>query len=463
MGIGHSRSSFDNLDIYPSRAFLQGSLTVVLVGTYFLLVGLLAQVIGFLGGSASLPAKALLILLGLVGLTILLLSDRVRSWLQRFVSRHLKRPEHDFLKLWTDFTRGTSSVLDAQELGKSAAGVISENFHVLGVSVLRLSLDGGELNWLYSTATTETPTSSVSLTEEMEASLGEKSAPFDLDRESGVWAKAFLDAFEQNFEHGGNRVIVPLRTGDRLVGIVALSDRVNGVPYSHEEFDLLSCIGDQLAAGLLNCSLTEEVLQSKELEAFQTLSTFFVHDLKNAANSLSLMLQNLPVHFDDPEFRGDAVRAIGRTTERINKMIVNLSSLRQEHQIVRKRCRLDELITGILDELGAEFSGDLLLESDIQQLPELLIDRQAIRSVIVNLIVNAKEASVKEGRVFVEARSESDQVQIVVSDNGVGMNEQFVRKELFRPFSSTKNKGLGIGMFQCKKIMDWYIRAGSVW
>ena len=90
-----------------------------------------------------------------------------------------------------------------------------------------------------------------------------------------------------------------------LLGVIILADRVNGVPYSREERELLKCIGDQAAAGLSNRSLTEALLQAKELEAFQTMSTFFVHDLKNAANSLNLMLGNIPKHFDDPEFRKD--------------------------------------------------------------------------------------------------------------------------------------------------------------
>ena len=90
-----------------------------------------------------------------------------------------------------------------------------------------------------------------------------------------------------------------------------IADRVNGVPYSVEEMDLLKCIGDHVAAGLLQLRLTEELMHGRELEAFQAMSTFFVHDLKNAASSLSLMLQNLPEHFDDPEFREDALRGIG--------------------------------------------------------------------------------------------------------------------------------------------------------
>ena len=64
------------------------------------------------------------------------------------------------------------------------------------------------------------------------------------------------------------------------------------------------------------------------MEAFQAISAFFVHDLKNAASTLSLTLQNLPVHFDDPAFRQDALRGIGETANRINQLISRVGALR---------------------------------------------------------------------------------------------------------------------------------------
>src|SRR5438445_3638980 len=107
-----------------------------------------------------------------------------------------------------------------------------------------------------------------------------------------------------------------------------LADRVGGVPYTVEELDLLKCMGDQVAVSVLNLRLTEEIMRGKELEAFQAMSAFFVHDLKNAASTLSLTLQNLPVHFDNPAFRQDALRGIGETANRINELISRLTALR---------------------------------------------------------------------------------------------------------------------------------------
>lgn len=453
IGIGHVRSCFGEFDIYPSRAMLQGSVTVILTGGYFVIVGLLAQSVAILGGMANFPAQALVLLLGAVGLSVMFLSERFRTFLQRFVSRHFQRPEHDFRKIWTDFTRRTSSVLDAVTLGKNAAEVISENFHVLGVTVFRVASNPPGLERLHSTEK-RGEISGLKIDPDSLAALADPGQPFVLDYESATWARELRDCCAKKFDHGGDRLVVPLVAAERLVGLMVLTDRVNGVPYSHEELDLLKCIGDQLAGGLLNCSLTEEVLQAKELEAFQTLSTFFVHDLKNAANGLSLMLQNLPTHFDDPEFRADAVRGVGRTVERINRMILKLGSLRRELQLNVKPCRLDLLCEEVLDGLGAGMNGSKSLTRDLSPVPEQEIDEEAMRSVVTNLVTNAHESLHGPGEVKISTRTDSRGVELVVADNGCGMSPEFVKTLLFRPFHTTKTNGLGIGMFQCKKIIE---------
>jgi putative PEP-CTERM system histidine kinase len=218
--------------------------------------------------------------------------------------------------------------------------------------------------------------------------------------------------------------------------------------------DLLACIGNQLAGAFLNHALTEKVLQAKELEAFQTISTFFVHDLKNAANSLNLTLQNLPVHFDDPEFRADTVKTVGRTVERINQMILKLSSLRHELQLHRVPCRLDFLCAEVLDGLDPEMQNGGMIHRDLQIVPECRLDPEAIRSVLTNLVVNAREAMAGNGDIHVATRSENGRLLLTVADKGCGMSADFIKNQLYRPFYSTKTKGLGIGMFQCKKIVE---------
>ena len=183
---------------------------------------------------------------------------------------------------------------------------------------------------------------------------------------------------------------MPLTAGEQSLGALVLADRVNGAPYTAEELELLKCIGDQFTSVLLNLRLANEVVQARELEAFRTMSAFFVHDLKNAAASLNLMLKNLPVHFDNPAFREDALRGVGNTARRIDEMIARLSALRQRPDFKPEKTDLNELVTETID--GLEALQGVALTMELQPLPRILADREQLRSVVTNLLLNARDA-----------------------------------------------------------------------
>jgi putative PEP-CTERM system histidine kinase len=231
-----------------------------------------------------------------------------------------------------------------------------------------------------------------------------------------------------------------------------LADRVGGGRYTFEEYDLLKCIGDQIGASLLNFRLSAELMLGKEREAFQNISAFFVHDLKNTASTLNLMLQNLPVHFDDPAFRKDALRGIGKTAHRINELIERLSILRHKLELKPTECDLNELVGEALETLNG--ASEVELVKELAPVPKLCADREQLQSVITNLLLNAHDAVGPKGRVTVSTDHGDGWAALSVADNGCGMSPAFLRDSLFRPFQTTKKKGLGIGMFQSKMIVE---------
>ncbi len=452
--VGYLRSDLADVDVYPSQAILQGSITMLIVGGYLFVVGLLAQVVSAMGGVQHFQAQAFLVLLGLAGLALLLLSDRFRQRRRRFVSRHFRRPQHDFRKVWTLFTERTFKQFDERALCDAVARLICETFDVLSVTVWLAKEGEEDLTVITSTSQMRRDSDDDGLDRRKVdlLPLQQYSAPFELEALKGAWAQQLRESNPKQFPHGGRWIAVPLLSAQRWMGLIVIRDRVSGTAYSAEEMDLLKCIGDQLSASLLNLRLGEENLRAKEMEAFQTLSAFFVHDLKNAASGLNLTLQNLPLHFDDPEFRKDALRGIAGTVERINSLISRLSLLRGKFEIHPVKLDLNQLVAEVVKELDGTLGADL--ETEFQPLPPLLGDRDQLESVIRNLVLNAHEALNGEGRIQIATSRSEDAAVLSVSDNGCGMSEEFLRRSLFRPFLSTKAKGIGIGMFQTRAIIQ---------
>lgn len=446
----YMRRGLSGIEVYPSRAVLRSSVVVVLAGGYLVIVGVLAQVVALVGGTDDFQTKAALVLVGIVFLAILLLSKRIQQEIQGFVTRHFKRPEHDFRRVWTIFTQNLPKARDQKSLCTIASRLISENLNVLSVSIWLVSDQRNTLTFAASTAPSAKD-------EDADAGviadvLVDKKEPFDLETIPGTWADTLRSIAPSQFNNGGNRVCVPLHAGDRLLGVAVLADRVSGISYKTEELDLLKCIGDQVAAGLLGLRLNEDLMQARELEAFQTMSAFFVHDLKNAASRLSLMLQNLPDHYDDPEFRADALRGIGNTVNHINRIVSRLSALRNTLELRPVEFDLTEMIAKAMD--GLEQNTDIEWVKNYGEIPLLVADREQLQNVMTNLLMNAKEAVAAGGRVIVTTEMREAHVMFSVSDNGCGMSRAFLKEQLFRPFQTTKKTGTGIGMFQSRMIVE---------
>ncbi len=449
------RAAHFKADVYPSQSILQSSFTALLAGAYLLGVGVLAKIAVRTGGDEAFAGKALLILLAIVLLAVLLQSDRGRVRFRHLISRHFQRPLHDYRAVWMKFTEGTAACVEERELCRSIAKLTAELFDALSVSLWLLD---GQKDTLALAAST-----SASVTKQAERGIepGEardlitrfRSQPEAIDFESLTdrWAATLRKANPSEFPNGGNRIAVALIRGDRFVGMLVVGDRVSGVPFSVQDLDMLKCVADHATSSVLSGQSSQRLMQARELEAFQTMAAFFVHDLKNAASTLNLMLQNFPAHFDEPAFREDALRGMGKTVEHINGLIGRLALLRRSLDIRPVETDLSEVIEGTL--AGLKLTG-VTLEKELNTVPKLPLDQEQFQKVLTNLVLNAMEASASGGRIRIATERADRWAVMTVSDTGCGMSAEFLRDGLFRPFRTTKKSGLGIGMFQSKMIIE---------
>jgi putative PEP-CTERM system histidine kinase len=450
------RAGHFDVDVYPSHSVLKGSLTALLAGIYLLIIGVFAKVVTFGGGDAVFTLKAFVILVGLVLLTILLLSDRVRLHTSRLISRHFQRPLYDYRTVWRKFTEGTASCVTQKELCQAAVKLTADVFQVLSVTMWQVDEKNEQLVFAASTFLSEARADALNPKNcdvaGVISALRKYPGPMDIDSSKEQWAATLRLCHPDEFHKDGNRVCVPMVVGGEILGLMILGDRIGGGAFFGQDFDLLKCIGDEVAASLFNARLAQKLLQAKELEAFQTMSAFFVHDLKNAANTLNLMLQNLPAHFDDPAFREDALRGTSKTVAHINHLIERLSLLRHELKIKPVESDFNALVVRSLADL--EKAPGINLIKNLQPLPQMLLDEEQLLKVITNLVLNAKEAVTRDGQIHIGTNRSNGWAVLSVSDNGCGMNPEFLSRSLFRPFQTTKKNGLGIGMFQSKMIVE---------
>jgi signal transduction histidine kinase len=198
--------------------------------------------------------------------------------------------------------------------------------------------------------------------------------------------------------------------------------------------------------------------ESKQFESFIRLSAMLTHDLKNAIEALSLTVGNMEQHFDNEQFRADAMKSVAGATDKLKAIVARLTrpltSLSGEH----KRPVPVDLIP-ILERVTKQTAVPLAHRHKIVlNLPPslyALVDSQRISAVVENLVLNAVEAmSEKNGTITIQGSDlQNGSVTFSISDTGVGISESFIKQRLFHPFATTKKRGVGLGLYTCREIV----------
>jgi putative PEP-CTERM system histidine kinase len=447
------RAGVLKMDIYPSHKLLYNSFTVMVVGIYFLALGLSAKI-----SSPFLPYSllSLMVFMGLLGLLMILLSDRVRLKTKHFISRHLSRPQYDFREIWRSFTARTATMVQEKAFCESVVKLISEMFDVLSVSIWLVNENQKGFRCAGSTALSDTGVQNLFPVQNGSSALVQRlrkqPALIDIEDPADKNTLEFDQAQMDLFFETRIRYLAPLSAGDDFLGFISLGDRVKDQPMSFEASEILRTIVDQTAAGLLNLKLSERLRQAREMEAFQTVAAFFVHDLKNLAAKLSMMFENLPDHFDNPEFRDDALRMMSRSVEQVNAICNRMSLLREKLDIHPVETDLNEVVKTVLS--GFEGLASESLVEKLQPVPKVFADPEQMEKVLINLVLNAGDAVGEKGEILVTTGTRDGCVELSVQDNGCGMSKAYMDQSLFRPFRTTKANGTGIGLFQSKMIVE---------
>ncbi len=441
-----------SFDVYPSQAFLYNSLTLLVVGVYLLVVAGLVELIDVVVGRQSAPVIAFVVLVAIVGLALMLLSTELQQRVKEFVNRHLKRPTHDYRRIWDEFTKRTNRIVAIGPLSTAICNIASETFGCSSATLWLVKEGERKLVVAGSSALSAAEAAAIlkdygegrAWLEVMETELGE---PLDLLAPGLPDAARDLARVVQ-----ASHSVALLGNEDKPIGYLTINQRVTGRPYTFEDFALLKTLADQAAATLLNRQLTKELERAKEMETFQTLSTFFVHDLKNLASRFSLAMQNIPVHFDKPAFREDLLKTMEKSVSKIETMTARLSSLSKGRSLNRVTCDLNALVQESLSGLNGTMRASLVF--DCRDIPKIEADPEEIQNVLTNLVLNAHDATGDSGRITVSTSRENGWVLLAVADNGSGMTPEFIANSLFKPFQTTKKNGLGIGLYQTKTIVE---------
>ncbi len=188
-----------------------------------------------------------------------------------------------------------------------------------------------------------------------------------------------------------------------------------------------------------------------EFDAFNRMSAFVVHDLKNLIAQLALLLKNAERHRDNPEFQRDMLATIEHVVGRMNHLMLQLRTGTTPMDKPRP-VDLREVIVRVIKTKEVHSAS-----IEVEPGPSLraFAHDERIERVLGHIVQNAIEATREMGgQVRVRVFADGKDAVVEIADNGAGMSEEFVRERLFRPYQTTKPQGMGIGMYESSQYIN---------
>ncbi len=246
----------------------------------------------------------------------------------------------------------------------------------------------------------------------------------------------------------------PLRTKSRLLGTMAVESPISGKNFAETDLHLFSTFANEVALALENASLTKNLVESRQLDSFNRMTSIITHDLKGSISGLSLLLDNIKDNYEDRQFRADLMTTIADTIDKTKDLVTRITS--RPHLLELRLESLNLLLQRVAVKLCLRKLPDVVFIEEYDELPKIMIDRKNMERAFRNLIINALEAMPNGGQLTIVTRKTNKPLSAVVqiTDTGQGITKEFMDHSLFNPFRTTKRKGMGLGLFSCKEIVS---------
>jgi putative PEP-CTERM system histidine kinase len=442
-------------NLYISRKVIYSSFSLIAIGLYTIIIALSAQILKTFDIQKTLRLDILLIFFASLAMVILFYKESFRRKTKAFINRNFKKSKYVYHDEWMVFSTELSKKISKKEVCESFLKTLTERMFVKHTSIW-LTDDSREWLYIIESRNIEKPVVKISRNDKVIQYLYDKNQP--VSKSDILSNKALLPLGQEVtmlLDETKAELLVPIIFARRWVGLLTLGKIQTGENYNEiEDYDLLKSAAAHAASAINNARFVEERMKANEMEAFHRLSSFIMHDLKNTTSMLSMVAENAQKHFHNPEFQKDAIQTISEAVAKMNKMIGNLSHLPDRLELQKKDLDLNGLINDAVDKLSYNGFVEVKIERQLGQLPQMRGDAEEIHKVVQNLLLNACEAMEGMGQIKMSTELNGDQVVFRISDTGPGMSPEFMENSLFQPFKSTKRKGLGIGLYQCKAIVE---------
>lgn len=453
IALSAARNPSWRLDVSVSRGVVIHTASLVGSGIYLVVMGAAGYYLGDLGGRWSTIIQYSFWFGALLLLAVIMFSGQFRARMRVIINKHFFSYRYDYRAEWLRFLNTVSSSDMALGLQGRVIQALADIVDSPG-GALWLKEDTGYFTRAASWNTQNKANGTLASDDPFLRFIGAKAWIVDLEEFKTVpELYEGCDVPEWFLSERSIWLIVPLlHYRDELIGFVVLEEPRVPRSLNWEDRDILKTVARQIASYVAEQGSEKELAEARQFEEFNKKFAFIMHDIKNLASQLSLMVKNADRHAGNPDFQRDMILTVRESVEKMQGLLTRLNRLREtEVTSTHVKMELTGFVKGLVDKhpdrkLGltiVDHTSSLIVKADPAQL----------ETVVSHLCQNAREAAGPEGQVHITVGVEYGWAVTSVSDNGPGMSEEFVREELFKPFRTTKEDGYGIGAFESRQIV----------
>lgn len=432
-----------------SRELVFHSTALAASGLYLLIVAGAGYYVRYFGGDWGRALQVTLLFSGLLLLGVVVFSGAQRARLRVFINKHLFPYRYDYRSEWLKFTRALDAGESGQDIGQATIAALADLVESAGGG---LWLDDGTGQMAMRARLNSPESDAVEAKDGPLCRFLSKDAWVLNMEEFRIRPGAYGDFKPPRWlsEFPEAWLVVPLIAGDELIGFVILLAPRTPVEINWEVLDLLKTAQRQAASYLARMQVAEALIEARKFDAFNRMSAFVVHDLKNLVAQLSLMLKNAERYKDNPEFQADMLETVAHVEQKMRDL---MQQLQKKAAIDRDRpVELGQMLARIAAQ-RSQFKPTVQLAGEAASV-WVRANPERLERVVGHIVQNALDATNDDGMVSACVRKSDDaNVVIRVRDTGCGMSAEFIRDRLFKPFQTTKSNGMGIGVFEARQYL----------
>ncbi len=276
-------------------------------------------------------------------------------------------------------------------------------------------------------------------------------------------------------------VVIPLLAKEKALGAIAADHVEPGKNVTRETLESVMTFAQQAGLAIHNAFMYEELkifsqqmeekiqkttadlrkteaqlIRSEKLAALGQLAAGIAHEIRNPLTSINILIHSLAESFPSKNSHREDLKVVEEEIHRINEIIDQFLRFAKPAPPLFEKTEVLPVFEETLQLLRPQIERlQISVQKDFQSLPPITIDKEQMKQVILNLLMNAIQAMSEGGRLGLSGQLSGDHhwIQFSIKDSGIGIPPEDMDK-LFDPFFSTKEGGIGLGLSIAHRIID---------